>query len=326
MSIPSLSYVTSRARVRVNNGTSRVLLCALFFAVGFMVGDTTDAQPRGSLADLVDRTATRLEERAKAEGVSGAVRVKVRAGRGLPPARAERVFTPRLIKRLQQGGILAPSTRAPMELTCVVSLETGRFWVVSLFEGGALSGPSSVALSVPADRELLSVFGRTRVSAGAQWRIEHLGEVAPGALDIVLMDTDGDFADELVVLAVDAVHLYRVQPGEAVVDPIRAPVVLPRRSEGGRGWWWAGLPKPLPPKKPRGLRHPRVITSPSTSCRERSARFTWVLFPSKAKITLPTRRSSPEAATAGRFWPRPLRRQRVCAFCARVCPRACATR
>ncbi len=207
-------------------------LLLLALALAAAAGEKTPRDYYGSsLLAWVDAVATALERRA-GEGDASTVALEVRGGRGVADRKAARVFQPRLADRLREAGQLVPGDEgvvARIEL----SLDGGRLWAVGLLEGGGLPGPAAIAVSWPVDRELEAVLGASPTRAGqARWSMERLGTVPAGVLDAVLLDLDGDRADEIVLLSVDGVRTVRFEAGEPRPEPLGGPWAL----QGDRAW------------------------------------------------------------------------------------------
>ncbi|MBI1949587.1 MAG: hypothetical protein HYS27_28125 [Deltaproteobacteria bacterium] len=168
------------------------------------------AADSGSLHALVDDLARALERRAQQEKLAGAVVLEVEPARGIDAARVERAFVPRLKRRLKDGGVLQPAPEGSARCRVTLSEERGLIWATALCEGGGLVGPTAVAVSRPVDKELESALGATVTPAQTRFVLERLGTVSPGALDLALLDTNGDGVDELAVLGVDALRVYAV--------------------------------------------------------------------------------------------------------------------
>lgn len=200
----------------------------------------------GSLQALVDDLARELERRAERERFVGAVRVEVEPARGIDAGRVERAFVPRLKRRLKEGGVLQVVADAQARCRVTLSEEGGLLWATSLCEGGTLVGPTAVAVSRPVDKELESALGATVTPPQTRFALDRLGVVAPGVLDVILLDTNGDGADELVVLGADALRAYAVGGARLerfAVNTLPADRRWPRivtgwlaRLEGERAW------------------------------------------------------------------------------------------
>ena len=189
-----------------------------------------DAAPDpGTLGGFVGKLARALEDRAKAERAAGNVKLDLVASRGIDKDKAERVFLPRLRKRLRDGGVLVPTNEAALRARVTLSEEGGLVWAVTMLEGGPLPGPSVVAASVAVDKELEASIGVVVRPAQSRWVLERVGTLPTGVLDVALVDVDDDGADELVVLSVDGARTYDVAAG---LVRTHGPVRLP----GDRRW------------------------------------------------------------------------------------------
>lgn len=188
--------------------------------------------PKSSLLTFVEAVAAALEGRARVEKVTGPVRLDVTGARGVDPKKAEREFGARLLRRLRDGNILVPVARADLRARVVVSQEGGHVWAVTVFEGGALPAPSAVAISADIDRELEVAFGAGARPGQSRWVKERLGTAPAGVLDAVLLDVDGDLADDIALLSIDGLRLYRYAPGDSRPELLGGPYALP----GDRRW------------------------------------------------------------------------------------------
>lgn len=217
---------------------------------------------------FVEKLAAALEARARGEGAAGAVRLDVVASRGIDKDKAERVFVPRLRRRLRDGAVLVPTNDAPLRARVTLSEDGGLVWAVTMMEGGPLPGPSAVAVSVPVDKELEASIGAVVRPAQSRWILERVGTLPAGVLDVALVDVDGDGADELVALSVDGARTYRVGAGlERLSGPVRYPgerrwprVPIGWAAETGDGKVWlatsAGDAFVLDPKEGRFVQAP----------------------------------------------------------------------
>jgi hypothetical protein len=200
----------------------------------------SDPPTRSSLLAFVESVALAIEQRARDEGVAGNVRMEVTGARGVDPRKAEREFGARLFSRLRDGGVVLPVSSAPLRATLVLSQEHARVWAICVFEGGKLPGTSTVAVSAPVDRELEVALGAgSRRPGQRRWAKERLGTVPGGVLDAVLLDVDGDLADDIVLLSVDGLRAYRYAPGDARPELIGGPWRLPDKRTWPRvrtGW------------------------------------------------------------------------------------------
>ncbi len=185
-----------------------------------------------SLMRFVDDVAAALEARAQLEDVGGPFRIDVTGARGVDPKKAEREFGARLQRRLREAGVLVPVPKAELRARVVVSQEGGRVWAVSVLEGGALPAPSAVAISAVIDRELEVALGAGARPGQSRWVKERLGTAPAGVLDAVLIDIDGDLADDIALLGVDGIRLYRYAPGDSRPELVGGPYRLP----GERRW------------------------------------------------------------------------------------------
>ncbi len=192
---------------------SRLLAASLSVWLGLgspaRAAEPTGGDP-GSLQALVDDLARALEQRAQQERLSGAIILEVEPARGIDAARVERAFVPRLKRRLKDGGVLQAAPEATVRCRDTVSEERGLVWATSLCEGGALIGPTAVAVSRPVDKELEGALGASVTPAQTRFVLERLGAVASGVLDLALIDVTGDGVDEVAVLGVDALRVYAV--------------------------------------------------------------------------------------------------------------------
>jgi hypothetical protein len=186
-----------------------------------LAGAGVDEAPAGtdpassSLSALVENVASALEARAILEGVSGPTELVIEAGRGVDRRKVDRGFSPRLRKRLKDKGILLPAGSASLQLRLSLSEERGQVWVVGVFEGASLVGPSTVARSHAVDRELEVAIGASVKPQQTRFVLERLGLVPSGVLDVLLVDVDGDTADEIALLTVDGLVFMRLSAGNS---------------------------------------------------------------------------------------------------------------
>lgn len=171
-----------------------------------------DQGATSSLHAFVDELAAALEARARIEKVAGNVRIEVEPSRGIDAAKVDRAFVTRLKRRLKEGGVLVPANEASLKCRITLSEEGGLVWATALLEGPALAGPAAVASSFPVDRELEASLGAVVKPAQTRYVLERLGAVPAGVLDAALVDTDGDGVDELALLGVDGLRLFRIGP------------------------------------------------------------------------------------------------------------------
>lgn len=190
-----------------------VLVAALGLVLalgGAVVRAEGSGAPASSLHAFVEDLAAALEARARLEGAAGPVRIEVEASWGIDALKVERAFTTRLSRRLKEGGVLIPAQAAPLTCRITISQEGGLVWATAVLEGAALAGPAAVASSSPVDRELQASLGALVKPAQTRYVLERLGAVPVGVLDAALIDADSDGIDELALLGVDGLRLYRV--------------------------------------------------------------------------------------------------------------------
>ncbi|MFZ9887688.1 MAG: FG-GAP repeat domain-containing protein [Myxococcota bacterium] len=194
---------------------------------------------QGSLAQLIEQVASAVEQRASQEGVAGPVRFEVTAARGVDATKTRRLFSVRLERRLAAGKVLLPRGGAEVRLRVALSQEGTRVFVVAEFEGGPLPTASVVVVSSAVDRELEQTLGAGMRASRGRWGIERLGTVPAGVLDVLLHDVDGDLAEELVLLSVDGLRIYRCLPGDPSPRLLGGPFALPGEVQWPRlrsGW------------------------------------------------------------------------------------------
>jgi hypothetical protein len=170
------------------------------------------APAESSLHAFVDELALALEHRAKIEKAAGNVRIEVEPSRGIDASKVDRAYVTRLRRRLKEGGVLHPVNDAPLKCRITISEEGGLVWATALLEGPALVGPATVASSFPVDRELEASLGAVVKPTQTRYVLERLGTVPAGVLDAALVDVDADGVDELALLGVDGLRLFRVGP------------------------------------------------------------------------------------------------------------------
>ena len=189
---------------------------------------------RGSLQTFADDIAQALQARAAEEGVAGGVRLVLDDVRGLDGARVKSSLLPR-IRRALHGGLLDAKDSGPITATLAVSEEQGAIWAVLVLTGGGLSGPSTVVVDTAIDRELELSLGAVSRLATGRFVLERSGPLPSpvrqqncAVLDVVLVDLDGDPANELAVLSRCGMAVYRLDEssGPALVA---GPWPLPQR-------------------------------------------------------------------------------------------------
>ncbi len=157
------------------------------------------------------------------EGVDGA-RIRYEGGRGVDSRKVSSVFRAHLQSALK--GRIPTLSRGP-EVAVSVSLEGARIWAVGLVQ---TDPEAAFAVSWPVDRELEALLGATKSSSGsARWRLERIGTVPAGVLDVALLDLDDDGSDDIALLGVDGVRTYRFDAGDARPTPLGGPFALPTR-------------------------------------------------------------------------------------------------
>lgn len=192
--------------------------------------DVTAGAGPGALLHFVEDVARALEARAQAEGAAGPVKLEASAGRSIDTTKVERTFLSRLRKRLRAGSVLSPSSEAPLSCRILLSEEGSLVWATASLEGSALPGPATVAVSAPVDRELEAALGAAFKPARTRFVLERLGAVPAGVLDAALVDVDGDGVDELTLLSIDGMRVYRA--GSARLEKMGNVQPLP----GARRW------------------------------------------------------------------------------------------
>jgi hypothetical protein len=109
-----------------------------------------------------------------------------------------------------------------------ISLEGARVWAVGLL--GPDSDRAAFAVSWPVDRELETLLGAGASGVGsARWRLERLGTVPAGVLDVLLTDLDQDGSDDIALLSVDGLRTFRFDGGDARPAALGGPFMLPTR-------------------------------------------------------------------------------------------------
>jgi hypothetical protein len=218
-----------------------VAVCAAGSAVAAdVVADTTtDAVApahagRGSLQVFADDIARALQARAAEEGISGGVRLVLDDVRGLDGAKVKSSLLPR-IRRALHGSRLDAKDNGPITATLAVSEEQGAVWAVLVLTGGALSGPSTVVVDTAIDRELELSLGAVSRLATGRFVLERSGPLPSpvrqqscAVLDVVLVDLDGDPANELAVLSRCGIAVYRLDESSGPVL-VAGPWPLPQR-------------------------------------------------------------------------------------------------
>jgi hypothetical protein len=207
-------------------------------AADSLVGPSPIVQVR-SLDLFVQMLAQAMEKKATAEKIQGPIRVEATVGRGINERGLEEGFMTRLRARLRKGRVLYPVARSRIRCRIAFSAEKSRIWAVGVFEGNPLAGPNTFAVSVTLDRSLEVVFGKGLRHGQTRWTWGRMGPIAGGALDIVTEDLDGDLIDEIIVLSVDGVRVYRFLPGDFRPEKKGGPYFLPEKRRWPRtvtGW------------------------------------------------------------------------------------------
>ncbi len=157
------------------------------------------------------------------DGADGAL-VRYEGGRGVDARKVGTVFRSHLQSALRGRDITA--SRGPA-VDVSVSLDGARMWAVGVVH---TEPERAFAVSWPVDRELEALLGATATGAGnARWRLERIGTVPAGVLDVVLLDLDDDGSDDLALLGVDGVRTYRYDAGDARPTALGGPFALPDR-------------------------------------------------------------------------------------------------
>jgi hypothetical protein len=192
------------------------------------------AAGRGSLQVFADDIARALQARAAEEGIAGGVRLALDDVRGLDGAKVKSSLLPR-VRRALHGGKLEPKDNGPITATVAVSEEQGAVWAVIVLTGGGLSGPSTVVVDTAIDRELELSLGAVSRLATGRFVLERSGQLPSpvrqqncAVLDVVLVDLDGDPANELAVLSRCGVSVYRLDESSGPVL-VAGPWALPQR-------------------------------------------------------------------------------------------------
>lgn len=189
---------------------------------------------RGSLQVFADDIAAALQARAAEEGIAGGVRLVLDDVRGLDGARVKSSLLPR-VRRALHAGRLDAKDNGPITATLAVSEEQGAVWAVIVLTGGGLSGPSTVVVDTAIDRELELSLGAVSRLATGRFVLERNGPLPSpirqqncAVLDVVLVDLDGDPANELAVLSRCGVTVYRLDESSGPVL-VAGPWPLPQR-------------------------------------------------------------------------------------------------
>ena len=159
---------------------------------------------------LVESVSTAIENRLRLESALADIRLEVVSGDGIDARKLKRVFAPRLESTLRRRGKAKPNPRALLLAQVVVSVKNQRFYVVTTLEGGALLGPSVVVVSMEHSVTLERALGGGLARGSTQFSLRRVGRLPAGVLDIHLVDVQGDFVDELVVLSLEGVTLYQL--------------------------------------------------------------------------------------------------------------------
>jgi hypothetical protein len=186
------------------------------------VDASTDRHADSSMLAWTAAVADALHSRLPT-GVAD-VRLDYRSGRGVDTRKVSSVFRMHLQGALRRRDI-GVSGKLTIELS--VSLEGSRMWAVGLVR---TSPEQAFAVSWPVDRELEALLGAKAAGVGgARWRLERLGTVPAGVLDLILTDLDGDGSDDIVLLGVDGVRTLKFDIGDARPTLLGGPFALPTR-------------------------------------------------------------------------------------------------
>jgi hypothetical protein len=191
-----------------------------------------DQGSSSSLLQLVEDAATEIEHRARFEGAVGPVQLEVSAARGIDLRRADREFGARLRRRLRTGSVITPVAEAAVRARVLLSEERVLVWVTGTLEGGPLVAPAPFAVSRPVDRELEIALGASARRGRSRWVRTRIGAIPGGVLDVVTLDVDGEPGDEIAVVSVDGVRIYRAPAAALRPEKVSGPHPLP----GGREW------------------------------------------------------------------------------------------
>lgn len=145
------------------------------------------------------------------------------SGRGVNPRKVEAVFRAHLTSALRAQDVGTGGTRVDV----TISMDGARMWAVGVLD---TEPAAAFAVSWPIDRELEALLGaKTAGTGSARWRLERLGTVPAGVLDVALVDLDGDGSDDIATLSVDGIRTFRFDTGDARPTPLGGPFAFPSR-------------------------------------------------------------------------------------------------
>ena len=191
----------------------------------------------GSVQGFADEMVAAMQDRALVEGIAGAVKVVFDDIRGLDATKVRAALLPRVRRAVKSSdGPLSGGDAGPLTATVALSEEQGHIWAVVLVNGPGLLGPSTIVLKRHIDRELAVALGAVSRQSSGRFVLERVaslpspisGHACP-VLDVTLIDLDHDpaHADEVAVLSMCGVSLYRSDDGGIAL--VGGPYPLPAR-------------------------------------------------------------------------------------------------
>ncbi len=122
------------------------------------------------LAELIDRTITKIEEHLQGIRVKNGIQLEMQTGQGLSLSAARKFFFYPIIKKLKQQRSIKISQKGTTKIRIMVSVNHHRLWVVGTIESKELIGPSPFVLHSLISDELNVAFGAHRSSSPSlQW-------------------------------------------------------------------------------------------------------------------------------------------------------------